>query len=356
MLNGQTQETKVVNEMKPDFRRFHTAITRKGLPDRVPNAEVGIDIEVMEAFLGYPITDIKTYASFWEKAGYDYALLQVRGQPIYDSTQIKIAEHVHTTYMSTTVSTDGVLGIQDEKMFYEYPWIGPQDVYYRDVDMIKDCLPYGMKLIVNHGPQFQSLFRIMGIEALSIASIENPELITAIAKKVGELSLNIVENLLQREWVGGIWYGDDLGYTQGLIVSPDFLRKYVFPYYKRIGDLCKRHQKLFILHSDGKLLEILNDLIQCGFQAVHPNEPSSVDIADLKREWGDRLAFLGNIDMGLLIRGTPGEVSQAAKRLIETVAPGGGFALGSGNSVAKYVPLANYKAMIDTVLNFGNIY
>lgn len=345
-----------MNETKPDFRRFHAAITRKGLPDRVPNAEVGIDIEVMEAFLGQPIIDIKTYASFWEKAGYDYALLQVRGQPIYDSTQIKVAEGVLTAVMPTTVSTNGTFGIQDEKMFHEYPWIGPQDVYYKDVDMIKDCLPYGMKLIVNHGPQFQSLFRIMGIETLSIASIENPKLISAIAEKVGELSVNIVENLLQREWVGGIWYGDDLGYTQGLIVSPDFLRKYVFPYYKRMGNLCKRYQKLFIFHSDGKLLEILDDLIECGIQAIHPNEPTSVDIGELKKQWGGQFAFLGNIDMGLLIRGTPDQVVEAARHLIDTVAPGGGFALGSGNSVAKYVLLENYKAMLGAVHKYGRIY
>ena len=346
----------ISNKVKPDFRRFHAVVSRNGLPDRVPNAEVGIDIEVMEAFVGRAITDIKTYASFWEKAGYDYALLQVRGQPIYDSTQIKIAKGVLTTYMPTTVSTDGTSGIQNEKMFDEYPWIGPQDVYYKDVDMIKDYLPDGMKLIVNHGPQFQSLFRIMGIEALSIASVENPKLINAIAEKVGELSVKIVESLVQREWVGGIWYGDDMGYTEGLIVSPSLLHKYVFPYYKRMGELCRRYQKLFILHSDGKLLEILDDLIQCGFQAIHPNEPSSVDIVKLKQQWGNRLAFLGNIDMGLLTRGTPDQIVEAVRHLIGTVAPGGGFALGSGNSVAKYVPLENYKAMLGAVCKYGRIY
>ena len=310
----------------------------------------------MEAFLEQPITDIKTYTSFWEKAGYDYALLELRGQPIYDSSQIKIAEGIRTSVTPTTVATDGTSGIKDEKMFDEYPWIGPEDVYYKDIDMIKDCLPDGMKLVVNHGPQFQSLFRIMGIEALSIASIENPELLSAMADKVGELSVNIVESLLQREWVGGIWYGDDMGYTQGLIVSPALLRKYVFPYYKRMGNLCKQYQKLFILHSDGKLLEILDDLLECGFQAIHPNEPSSVDIVELKNQWGDRFAFLGNIDMDLLTRGTPEQVAQAAKFLIQKVAPGGGFALGSGNSVARYVPLENYKAMLDTVRKYGNIY
>lgn len=60
-----------MNEMKPDFRRFHAAVTREKLPDRVPNSEVDIEIEIMEAFLGQRMKDVKTYASFWEKAGYD---------------------------------------------------------------------------------------------------------------------------------------------------------------------------------------------------------------------------------------------------------------------------------------------
>ena len=112
----------------------------------------------------------------------------------------------------------------------------PQDVYYKDVDLTKDHLPDGMRLIVNRGPQFQSLFGMMGIEALPIASVDDPELIQAIADKVGQLNVGIVEGLLRREWVGGTWYGDDMGYMEGLIVSPNLLRRYVFPYFKPIGE------------------------------------------------------------------------------------------------------------------------
>lgn len=345
-----------MGSVTPDFRRFHAAISRETLPDRVPNTEVEVDIEVMEAFLGRPVTDVKTYAAFWREAGYDYALLQVRGQPIHDSMQVKIAEGILRPHGEGTVATSGVYGVHDAEMFEKYPWIGPQEVYYADVDQIRAFLPDGMKLIVNHGPQFQSLFRIMGVEALAVASVEDPALIAGIADKVGELSVNIVESLVQREWVGGIWFGDDMAYTRGLLVSPDFLRRYVFPYYRRMGELCRRYGKLFILHSDGKLSEVFDDLVECGFQAVHPNEPTSVDIAELKKDQGDRLAFLGNIDVDLLARGSPEEITAAARTLIETVAPGGGFALGSGNSVTRYVPLANYRAMLNAVQAYGWIY
>lgn len=341
----------------PDFQRFHDAVSREQLPDRIPNAEAHIGFDVMEAFLGCPVHDIETYVSFWEKAGYDYVVLQVRGQPIYDSFQIKIAEGVLISNVKTaTVSTYGSSHIHDEETFSTYPWIGPGDVYFRDVDLLKDRLPDGMKLIVNHGPQFQSLFRIMGIEALSIASVENPELISAIAEKAGELSVTVVESLAQREWVGGIWFGDDIAYTEGLLVSPSFLRTYVFPYYKRMGDICRHYGKLFIFHSDGKLTEVFDDLYECGFQAIHPNEPLSTDIAELKKLRGHQFALLGNIDVDLLTRGTPEQIREAAINLIKTVGPGGGFALGSGNSITGSMPLANYRAMLDTVRQCGLIY
>lgn len=338
---------------RPDFRRFRAAITRESLPDRVPTAELAIDMEVIAAFMGQPI-DLPTYASFWAQAGYDYVMLQVRGQPLADSHQVKIAEgQLDLHGAEASVSTFGSGLIQDEQTFETYPWISHADVYYRDVDLIRDHLPDGMKLVVNCGPIFQFFFRAMGLDALSIAIVENPGLLQAIADKVGPFQVAIAESLLQREWVGGIWYGDDMAYTAGLLASPAFLRAYVFPYLERMGHSCREHGKLLIMHSDGKLAEVLPDLIACGVQGIHPNEPTSVDMAEMKREWGDHLSLLGGVDLDLLARGTPEEVAEATRLLIESLEPGGGVAIGSGNSVAKFVPLANYRAMLGAIREYG---
>ena len=347
-----------MNNRSSDFGRFLAAITRDGNADRIPLAEVGIDIEVIEAFLGRPVDSLKTYAEFFEKAGYDYVLLQVRGQPLADSFQVKIAEHQLSLHgPENTVSTHSRSRIWDEPTFNDYPWIGSNDVYYKDVDTVRDCLPEGMKVVANHGPIFQSLFRLMGVENLAIASVENPGLIRAIAEKVGDLSLDIVESLVQREWVGAIWYGDDMAYTTGLIVSPVFLREYVFPYVRKIGDICGRYNKPLIMHSDGKLCEVLEDIISCGVQGLHPNEPSSVDMFEMKRTWGDRLSLLGGIDLDLLARGTVQQVVDFTKSMISRFMEIGpqGIALGSSNSIANYVSVANYRAMLDTVLTYGRI-
>ena len=79
-----------------------------------------------------------------------------------------------------------------------------------------------------------------------------------------------------------------------------------------------------------------------------------MDIAAVKRQYGDRLALLGNLDLGYtMTRGTPAEVRQAVRELMRDVAPGGGYLLGSANSITNYVPLENFRAMLAAGREFG---
>jgi uroporphyrinogen decarboxylase len=87
---------------------------------------------------------------------------------------------------------------------------------------------------------------------------------------------------------------------------------------------------------------------------LHPIEPKAMDIVALKCRYAGRLALMGNLDLAYpLSLGTPQEVATEVKRLLTRVAPGGGYCLGSGNSVPEYVPLANYQAMRETCLEYG---
>ena len=341
----------------PDFTRFYDAISRRKLPDRLPLGEGAVAFEVMAAFLGRPISDLATYVRFWEEAGHDYTVLQLRGQWLSDSFQIKIdAGVLKHPNPAASASTYSAGAITDEQTFAAYPWIDMSGVYFNDVDNVEGLLPDGMKLIVNIGPLFGGIWRSMGLETFAIACIEQPDLVRAIADKTGQLLVDIAADVVQRDYVGAVWLGDDIAYTEGLMVRPGFYREYVFPYYAQIGRLCGTSDKLFIYHSDGRLLEVLDDLIDCGIQAINPNEPASVDIVQLKRDWGSKVSFIGNVDVDLLSRGTPQQVVEATRFLIDSVAPGGGFALASGNTVTDYVSLENYKAMIETVHEYGDIY
>ena len=342
----------------PDFNRFLAAVTRDALPDRVPNIEAGVDWEMMERYLGRPIADVRDHAEFWRAAGYDYVFLYVRGQPIPDHFHQEIIGQPYPDEHTGTASAGsfGARGVHDDESFEEYPWCGPEDLYYDDIDRTAEVLPDGMKIVVNQGPLFSGIWRMMGLENFAYACVEDPDLVRRVSEKIGETCVTIAEQCLRRDCVGAYWIGDDMAYTTGLMASPAFLRERVFPYYRRIGKLCLEHRKPLLLHSDGKLTEVLDDLIDCGIQAIHPNEPTSVDIFGLKRQYGDRLAFAGNIDVDLLTRGTPEQIAAATRDLIERAGPGGGLAVGSGNSITKDMPLANYQAMLDAVGDFGGIH
>jgi uroporphyrinogen decarboxylase len=101
------------------------------------------------------------------------------------------------------------------------------------------------------------------------------------------------------------------------------------------------------------LWEVMDDLIACGVSALHPIEPISMDILQVKRRYGDRLAVVGNVEVDTLARGTSDQVRDQVRRLLREIAPGGGYCLGSSNTVPNYARLDNYRAMIEEARQLG---
>jgi uroporphyrinogen decarboxylase len=117
---------------------------------------------------------------------------------------------------------------------------------------------------------------------------------------------------------------------------------------------CHKNDLLFILHSDGDLMPLMQDLIDMGLDVLQPVDPSCMDIVKVKQMVGDRLCLLGNVPNELLRSGTPDEVDRLVKNLIRKVAPGGGYCVGSGNSVPDWATFENYMAMRVAALKYGS--
>ena len=109
-----------------------------------------------------------------------------------------------------------------------------------------------------------------------------------------------------------------------------------------------------IFHSDGDITALLEMVIDAHFSGIHPIDPNVMDINRVKEEYGDRLALLGNINMDFpLSRGNPKDVEELVIKRIRGLAPGGGYILSTSNSVAEYIPLENYIAMLETGHKYG---
>jgi uroporphyrinogen decarboxylase len=78
-----------------------------------------------------------------------------------------------------------------------------------------------------------------------------------------------------------------------------------------------------------------------------------MDIREVKEKYGQRITLVGNISTELLETGTPEQVASLTRERLRSIAPGGGYCLGSGNSVPDWAKIENYRAMIETCLRYG---
>lgn len=341
--------------LDPDFERLRITLMREGEPDRVPNAELHVDWQIKEAFLGRPIETIQDDVDFWYRAGYDYIYLRANYEYRMVGDGLADEDHIYAGDMQVTEWAGDETSLVSSWEDYEnYPWPDPETIDYSNLVECAGCLYPGMKIISGVGGIFTRVWRIMGFDTFSFATVDQPDLVAELFRRVGETQLAVFRRIVEMDGIGAMWYGDDLAYKSGTMVHPDLLREHLFPYLREMGRICREHDLPFVMHSDGDLTEILPDLLEAGLNGLHPLEPMAMDSAELKAEYGSRLCLLGNIEIGeVLTNGTPEDVEREVREKIRTLAPGGGYAVGSSNTVAHYVRLENYRAMIAATRRWG---
>ena len=323
------------SHLSADFERFRKALLLKGEPDRVPLAEFWINNPAKEAFLGHPLKSIEDEIKFWYTAGYDYVKLL----PGYEEEYIWAAEG------------KGIITNMDE--FKTFTWPDVRAVDFSMFDEAMDKIPGGMRIIGAAGDIFTHVWQLMGLETFCFSLIKNEELIEKMFDKIGNYIYEIFTRIVKYEKVEAILYSDDIAYTEGLMVRPEVLRKYLFPWMKKIGELAKENNLIYIYHTDGRLWQVMEDLLSCGINGLHPIEPKAMSLKGVKEKYGQQLCLIGNVDVDRLARGTPEEIKELTREAISIGAPGGGYCVGSSSSIPEYIPLGNYQALLDASIEFG---
>lgn len=334
---------------KPDIESFLKIIANQPC-NYIPIAELGVHPLIKERFIGKKITGLEEEIEFSYNAGYDYIKLQPKAD--FNPAQIGLSENLSynddgTIFRKWASESTGV--ITDWESFDKYQFPAKEDFSYKNIEKVKSLLPNGMGVIGQYGDIFTMTWEMMGFESFSYALFENKSLVVELNNILGNLVLSMFEYFAQSENVDALWYSDDIAYINSLIVSPQTLDKYFFPWLKKIGDLAKKYNKPLIYHSDGILFSVMDKIIDCGVTALHPIEPKAMNIFEVKEKYGEDLCLIGNIDVDLLSRGTEEDVSKQVLNIIEKLGRNGGYCIGSGNSVPEYVKFENYIAMINTV-------
>ncbi len=344
--------------IQPDYQRLLTTIRRQE-PDRVPLAELSVDRPIKEQFLGQAVRDIQDEVTFWTAAGYDYVYLR----PAYEFFGVHPLSAVGTPMAweasaleqeTQTVSSARAGPVQTLADIDAYPWPDPQTVDCSNLEEAASLLPAGMGIISGVGGVFTRTWMILGYEHFCYSLADDPELVAQVFERVGRIQCEVLRRVVKMPGVFAIWHGDDLAYTESLMVSPRVFRQHLFPWMEEMATIAHEAGMPFILHSDGVLWPVLDDLVALGLDALHPIEPKAMEINEVKQRYGDRLALFGNIDLGYtLTRGTPKEVRAEVRQRIRDLAPAGGYAVGSSNTVTRYVPVENFNAMREATFEYG---
>ncbi|NHW00040.1 MAG: hypothetical protein HA496_10450 [Thaumarchaeota archaeon] len=204
------------------------------------------------------------------------------------------------------------------------------------------------------GGVFDSIYPYMGLTNYVKALYLCPNALKHVIEEVYRFNLEVIK-MFAEAGAHVILVGDDLAYDNGPFVPPSLLRKYVFPYLTGEAEAAHRFNLPVILHSDGNITLLMEDIVKAGFDGLHSLQPSAgVNIVEIKKHWGSRLCLMGNVDLDTLLPfGKPEDIEAEVKRLMREVAPGGGYILSTTNVLTRYVPPENALAMYRAAEKYG---
>jgi uroporphyrinogen decarboxylase len=205
------------------------------------------------------------------------------------------------------------------------------------------------------GCGFHATYGLMGQQLFSYAIYDAPREIERIMEVEVESGRRFAKAAADAR-LGPLYFiGDDIAYKKKLLFSPKFLRKTLLPALKKCIEPLKAAGIRVIYHSDGYLMDILDDLIDAGIDGLNPIEPiAGMDIGALKRRYGKNLILVGNVDCSqVLPLGTVEEVREATRRCLLDAGHGGGLFIGSSSEVTPSAPVENILAFYETCRTEG---
>ena len=134
----------------------------------------------------------------------------------------------------------------------------------------------------------------------------------------------------------------------GPFLSPRRFAEFITPYLARLTQGYRDLGFYVIKHTDGNIMPIVDQLVETNPHALHSLDPQAgVDIAEIKRRYGDRLCLIGNVNCGKLDTGTDEEVIASARYALRSAMPGGGYIFSTSNCIYTGMRLARYELMLD---------
>ncbi len=202
---------------------------------------------------------------------------------------------------------------------------------------------------------YDGIQALVGSERLLTAMATDPDWVQDMFDTRAEhCCIALEETLAAGVQLDGVFAYDDMGYRNASLFSPAMFRRFEFPNHKRLYDCAKAHGLKCILHSCGCVKELIPGLIEAGLACLQPLEvKAGMDLIELKRQYGEVLAFMGGIDVRKMALPDPSPIEEEIRTKIGAAKVGGGYIYHSDHSVPDNVSFAQYQHVMELVHKYG---
>lgn len=225
-----------------------------------------------------------------------------------------------------------------------YFWL-PEEALFAQIGILKTLLGDERMLVAS----CPSVLAMPGAEEyleFSYTLMERPGDIKLRAEQLFRSGKDMASRLIQ-EGVGALYTASDVADNHGPYFNPEQMDLLIYPYLDRWAHHVHAEGGLSILHSDGRLDPILDQIADTEVMALQAIDPTAgMDLGRTMEQVGDRLCLCGNVDCSLFIAGSPEEVYLATQKAIESTRGKGHLVLGASNAIERQMHKENYEAFL----------
>lgn len=343
---------------RSNVNRLLTAL-RHGEPDRLPHLELWVTSKpvyeyVLDRKLNYDVEDARVggisvapedCVEFAARLGMDAVLCNFSWRP---NNVFRAASDGTEHYVDGSVKSRADLDRLEPPVSLDRQF-GYLERYLRAAEGT------GVGVIANFTSFFDSAMLAVGVSDAFLLFYDDRPFLEDLMDIILAHQEKVMRAVCERygSEIAFFMVNDDIGHNDGLMIHPDMFLD-IFPHrMKRLIAPAKERGKLLLMHTDGRMEKILPILHDVGIDAVHPIEPESNDIAEVKERWKGKMAFIGNIPTVLLAYGSKEEIEERVRDYCVRLAPGGGYVLGSSTSIMEGIPPENFVAMTRAAHKYG---
>lgn len=344
--------------------RFLTALNG-GVPDRVPIHEHLFSRKLLKELLGYTtvLYDGKAQAKLAAKLGIDSIWTPINGfcgieEVPHEENEI-YKDEWGVTYKKNgwpiIAQIDTPIKTREDWVNYKMPEVNTPNrlkILHDTINANDAELAVVLGIL---GPFTMMTWYFMDFTDLSMAMFMDPELVHEIMADFADWNIEVAKLAIATGKVDAVKISDDWGGSNGLLIAPEQFREFFLKPFEKMVKGIKNLGIPVIMHNDGQIWDILDDLVNTGINGLHPVERAAgMDLKIVKEKYTGKICPIGNVNnKTTMVDGTPKEVIAEVKECIEYAAPNGGYIIATDHSLHDDIPTENVMALIEATHKYG---